>query len=82
MFINRWKYFLIIIRHIEYNEQLTDKAVFNNLWQQLSEELNRIGPPSHSGAEWKKVWSDHKYNMKRQCKSLSELGSSRKGKFI
>ncbi|XP_017469218.1 PREDICTED: uncharacterized protein LOC108361166 [Rhagoletis zephyria] len=35
-------------------------------WESVREELNSIGPPSKTIAEWKKVWSDYKSAIKKK----------------
>lgn len=35
-------------------------------WEELSAELNQIGPPFHSSIDWRRVWTDFKSNQKRK----------------
>ncbi|XP_062713120.1 uncharacterized protein LOC134290104, partial [Aedes albopictus] len=35
-------------------------------WENLSKELNSLGPPIKTSGEWKKVWADWKSNLKRK----------------
>lgn len=35
-------------------------------WEDLSAELNRIGPPFHSSIDWRRVWTDFKSNQKKK----------------
>lgn len=35
-------------------------------WDNLTAQLNSIGPPIHSSIAWRKIWSDYKANQKRK----------------
>ncbi|XP_067614614.1 uncharacterized protein [Eurosta solidaginis] len=35
-------------------------------WEGVRDDLNSLGPPSKTIAEWKKVWSDFKYAVKKK----------------
>lgn len=48
------------------NEELMDRDSFQKLWDELAQKLNVIGPPYHTIFEWKRIWSEHKYNKKRK----------------
>ncbi|KAJ6650175.1 hypothetical protein Bhyg_05420 [Pseudolycoriella hygida] len=51
-----------IIDTMQENEKLEFTDV---MWSDLSNELNELGPPIHSIKEWRKVWSNYKYNHKK-----------------
>ncbi|XP_036329694.1 uncharacterized protein LOC118741827 [Rhagoletis pomonella] len=40
--------------------------VVSVFWTSLSTDLNALGPPTKSLAEWKKVWSDFKSSIKKK----------------
>lgn len=48
------------------NESLMDSETFHKSWGELVVALNGIGPPHHTVMEWRRVWSDFKYNKKRK----------------
>lgn len=65
---------LIADFYSQHNEALIDTTTFERLWNDLTVKLNSVGPPVHSNVEWKRVWSEHKYNKKRKLSSIeSEL---------
>lgn len=49
-----------------HSEELISTDELDLLWNNLTVELNSIGPPTHSMAEWKQLWSKHKYSEKRK----------------
>lgn len=51
------------------------KETYNELWKNLTVELNDIGPPTHSEKEWKRKWAVRKYNQKKQ-RSINLLNQS------
>lgn len=51
--------------HDNHDEVLNDDT-YNQNWNALVVKLNSIGPPSNSSNEWKRVWTEHKYNKKRK----------------
>lgn len=57
-----------LLKIVDHNEGLIEKSTRNLLWQNLAIELNDIGPPDHTVAEWKKIWSQ---NKKRKLSSSS-----------
>lgn len=50
---------------------LTDK---NIVWQSLSSQLNKMGPPHRTCEQWKKLWSEYKSKEKKR-------NTSNEGKF-
>lgn len=61
------KQFALIADFYEkHNEEFLSKDTFDKLWDELSIQLNLLGPPTHSWQEWKRIWSEHKYNKKRK----------------
>ncbi|XP_067644808.1 uncharacterized protein [Eurosta solidaginis] len=40
--------------------------VLSVFWTSLGTDLNALGPPTKSIAEWKKVWSDFKSSIKKK----------------
>ncbi|XP_037024440.1 uncharacterized protein LOC119066222 [Bradysia coprophila] len=50
-------------------KELTSKETLS-FWDKLTDELNKMGPPYRSRAEWRKVWSMHKTNRKRKHSSV------------
>lgn len=56
--------------------------MFEQLWNDLSTELNVIGPPKHSAKEWRKVWSNHKYQNKKRRISVGSAESMSFVKFF
>lgn len=57
---------LIVAFYQSYNEELVNTETFNRLWDDLTVQLNCIGPPNHSNSGWRRVWSTYKYNKKRK----------------
>lgn len=64
---------LITINNMEFVENAekitnkrTNKEEFDQLWQNLADELNVIGPPYYDVSGWQKKWSEHNYNKKRK----------------
>lgn len=55
-----WYDLFFIDKIVDNNEGLIAKDAFDLLWENLASELNDIGPPDHTAAEWKKIWSEHK----------------------
>lgn len=55
------------------NEELVGKETFGQLWVNLVEKLNDIGPPEHTETEWRKIWSAHKYYKNRKRHSSTSL---------
>lgn len=64
---------MIISFYEKYNEELINPEQFDKLWNILADELNGIGPPTHTNTEWRRVWTDHKYNRKRKQSSDKAL---------
>lgn len=60
---------MIVSFYENHNEELLEPKTIDNLWINLSDKLNDIGPPVHTITEWKRVWTDHKYNKKRKRRS-------------
>ena len=58
------------------NESFMDSDLFQKNWSDLVVDLNGIGPPSHTVVEWRRVWSDFKYNSKKRKRSDFEEGFS------
>lgn len=56
---------LIVEFHNNHNE-MSDINTIDQNWNDLVEKLNSIGPPNNSSNEWKRVWTEHKYNKKRK----------------
>lgn len=50
--------------HNSYGEVLSN--THNPKWEELVIKLNSIGPPDNTSNEWKRVWTEHKYNKKRK----------------
>lgn len=48
-------------------------------WNELTKELNYLGPPHHTSEEWRRIWSKMKYNKKKTT-STTVLGSSKDNK--
>ncbi|KAJ6639304.1 hypothetical protein Bhyg_12048 [Pseudolycoriella hygida] len=55
--------------------KIFEAAVFTNenldvsmdtVWNELTMKLNEIGPPVRSAKEWRKVWSNYKYQNKKR----------------
>lgn len=63
---------LIVSFYRSYNEELVNTETFNRLWENLTVQLNCIGPPSHSNSGWRRVWTTYKYNKKRKRVSAIE----------
>ncbi len=57
---------LLELFHNENNPELLDTITYNERWNEITMKLNNMGPPEHSRAEWKRVWSEKKYNKKRK----------------
>lgn len=58
--------------NLAHNEDMIEKSVFNELWGNLAAQLNDIGPPAFTEAEWRRKWSIRKYNTKkRRLKTLA-----------
>lgn len=55
-----------LVCFVEHNAELLDKCTFDSLWNELAAKLNDIGQPDHTTAEWKRIWSVHKYNRKKR----------------
>lgn len=53
-------------RVIEHKETAMDKQELNELWNNLVEKLNSLGPPTFTNIEWRRKWSIFKYNSKRK----------------
>lgn len=62
---------------VEHKQENLDKSTFYVLWNDLTIELNDIGPPVHSTAEWKRIWSVHKYRNKRKRIAESDRVATR-----
>lgn len=74
----------------EYSAKTSTKEVYDQLWDTLSIDLNRIGPPVRNSMEWRRIWSLYKYNQKRKgsappqsskkrtCECQSITGSTQK----
>lgn len=75
MYPLRAKISLVII--VENNEGLIGKDSYVALWENLAAQLNDIGPPEHTSIEWKKNWSEHKYNKRRSRSSGASLDEKR-----
>lgn len=67
-----FKFVVLLIKVTDNTEEAVGKAVFDNLWDKLAEELNKIGPPNRTSMEWRRVWSVYKYNKKRKRSEHSE----------
>ncbi len=44
------------------------KDEFEYIFKALTAELNALGPPTFTYAEWRLKYSQHKYNRKRKMK--------------
>lgn len=62
--------------HNENNVEVLDNSTYNQRWNDLTEKLNAMGPPTHLGNEWKRVWSERKYNKKRKRTGEGNSNSS------
>ncbi|XP_059619377.1 zinc finger protein 84-like [Phlebotomus argentipes] len=64
-------------------------------WKKLSQELNNLGPPKRSIAEWKKIWASNKFKLKKKLSvehtsnrmrsfgcSINSLDTQIKGAFV
>lgn len=60
------QFHLIVEFYKENNEELLHGDIFLELWNELAVKLNSIGPPNHTNIEWRRVWTEHKYNKKRK----------------
>lgn len=52
-----------------------ERAVLNSLWDNVTIELNKIGPPALSVQDWRRKWSKRKYAMKKQVLKESVVDS-------
>lgn len=52
--------------HNDNNVEIMDTITYNERWNEATVKLNAMGPSQHSSIEWKKVWSERKYNKKRK----------------
>ncbi|XP_067628923.1 uncharacterized protein [Eurosta solidaginis] len=44
------------------------KTMANNLWKQVTRQLNAAGPPMRDITGWKKVWADYKVHLKAKMR--------------
>lgn len=44
------------------DEAVLGKETFAVLWDGLTLELNQLGPPTRTSSQWKKVWTEYRYN--------------------
>lgn len=62
---------LITLASSEHNEQvIVDTSVYARLWEDLTVQLNELGPPTKTSKEWKKAWSGYKYSNKKRLPAL------------
>lgn len=64
------------------DEETIAKDQYNEMWINLADELNEIGPAKHTSVEWRRIWSTHKYNKKRKTSKVSEAdGDAKKARL-
>ncbi|KAG4070682.1 hypothetical protein HA402_013602 [Bradysia odoriphaga] len=67
-------------RIIEFADDLSSKQLtkseYSSQWEVLARELNDIGPPEHTGLEWRRIWTAHKSNIKYNKKKRAKSDSS------
>lgn len=67
----------------EHNEVLYEKSQYASMWETLTEELNKVGPPKNSVEKWKRIWSVFKYNNKTKFPTILGVGNtSQQGKIV
>lgn len=56
------------IDHISKGKMKADEKTIRMLreWDELTQELNVLGPPHHTSSEWRRMWTKMKYNKKRK----------------
>lgn len=63
---NKQQFDLMYAFHNDNNVEILDTITYNQRWDETTVKLNVMGPPQHSSIEWKRVWSERKYNRKRK----------------
>lgn len=59
-----------------YNEGTTGRSSLDKMWEDLTVELNNMGPPIRTSAQWRRVWSVYKYNQKRSTHATTSKDRS------
>ncbi|XP_053961495.1 uncharacterized protein LOC128865318 [Anastrepha ludens] len=54
------------------------RAIASRLWEELSERLNAVGPPTKDAKMWRKVFADQKYQAKKKL-SFNKASKQRTG---
>lgn len=54
-----------MLTHIDFTKGKADDSQLH-AWDELSGQLNKIGPPFHSNVDWRRVWTDFKANQKKK----------------
>lgn len=68
---------LMLSFHNDNNAEVLGTLTYDQRWGDLTKQLNAIGPPNYSGNEWKRIWTERKYNKKRKTSGEGSFDSSK-----
>lgn len=58
------------------HQKSSDNGENNVDWCRLTLDVNALGPPNYTAAEWKRKWIDHKYNIRRKKRKTAGESSN------